>query len=63
MSGKSPEFCERQFEYGVLYVMKHHLMQRLSGLRDPKVIEYVKGYFAFLESELQRRKEGATWTL
>jgi len=38
-------------------------MQRLSGLRDPKVIEYVKGYFAFLESELQRRKEGAIWTL
>src|SRR5947208_594168 len=34
MSGKSPEVCERQFEYGALYVMKHHLMQCLSGLGD-----------------------------
>jgi hypothetical protein len=63
MSGKSPEVCERQFEYGTLYVMKHHLMQCLSGLGDPKVIEHVKAHIAFLESKLQQWREGAIWTL
>lgn len=63
MSGKSVEVCERQFEYGSLFVMKQHLTQLLSVFRSPKAIERVKAHIAFLESELQQWKEGAIWTL
>jgi hypothetical protein len=63
MAGKSPAVCERQFEFGVRYVMKYHLTQRLPELRDPKVIQYVKDHIAFLENELQQWKEGAIFSL